>query len=161
MDRKGQMIKKIFIPILLAIILCAAPSWATTFHVTQAGGVGSNPLSAAQFNGLSGNYSNDIFYFSGSFSTKIEPKIYGTGTGASVVTLDGYEGGDCDPINDNCASGALIPGLRIQDGHDYITVQDFRATGFPTWDDGGTALFYIGSVTQSQTSDYIIIRRNY
>ena len=39
MDRKGQMIKKIFILILLAIILCAAPSWATIFNVTQAEGV--------------------------------------------------------------------------------------------------------------------------
>ena len=89
------MIKKIFILILFAIILCATPSWATIFHVTQAGGVGANPLSAAQFNNLSGNYSNDIFYFSGTFSTRIT--VFVDGSSGGQVTLDGYEAGDCDP----------------------------------------------------------------
>jgi hypothetical protein len=126
MDRKGQMIKKIFILILFAIILCATPSWATIFHVTQAGGVGSNPLSAAQFNGLSGNYSNDIFYFSGSFSTRITVNI--DGTSGNPVTLDGYEAGVTAPLTDVWASsnGALLNYGMMLYANEYIVVQDFR-----------------------------------
>jgi len=131
--------KKLSITIIFCLISTFA--FATNYHVTQNGGSGTNPLSASEFNGLSGNKAGDKYYFSGAFTTRITTNnIYGTS--GSPVVLDGYESGDISPITDcdagdftcdgNSASSAVLShGIAIGGGSgtpDYITVQDFRMT---------------------------------
>jgi hypothetical protein len=63
---------------------------ATTYTVTQDGGGGDYSL--AGFNALSGDYSGDTFYFSGTITGEITLSIYGTN--GSPVILDGYQAND-------------------------------------------------------------------
>ena len=96
----------------------------------------------------------DTVYFSGTITAQILPQ--GSGTSGYPITLDGYQAGDCDPINSVCSSSALLTtGLHDYD-QDYITIQDFRGTG-------GTsdAFLMFGDPTQTGHADHIVIRRNY
>ena len=156
-------IKKILIALILTLMWCSISLAATTYHVTQGGGVGANPLSATQFNALSGDKAGDIYYFSGTFTTRIT--VYISGTNGSPVTLDGYQAGDCDPINSVCSSSAkLDAGMHVGNqiaGPDYIIVQDFRMQNGSSTD--GCFVFYpyiAGNDDQSHI-DHIIVRRNY
>lgn len=162
-------IKYLLIFILLLIASpCFATTWTTT--VTQAGGGGAcqdaGECSAAEFNALSGDYSDSTFNFSGTFTTRIVVSIYGTS--GHPVTLDGYSAGDCDPINDcdeinftcdgNTASSAILSqGLEIGNGvagPDYINIYDFRMTRSGS----SSATFRIYT---SGSSDGLNIKRNY
>lgn len=98
----------------------------------------------------------DTVYFSGTISTEVQPK--GGGSPGNVITLDGYEAGDCDPINAVCSSSVLLTdGFWLKDGHDYITIQDIRATGGPS----DRACVYINDLFSTAKSDHITIQRSY
>jgi hypothetical protein len=161
--------------IIFAFALFFTPVFAQAgndaYYVTQKGAgarVGSslsNAWSISDFNN-SANWSKtdssnkidpgDTVYFSGTISTQVQPK--GSGSYGKIITLDGYKAGNCDPINTICSSSALLRGgLWIKDGHDYITVQDFRGTEGPS----DRAFFHINYVRSTASSDYITIRRNY
>ena len=89
-----------------------------TYYVTQSG-AGAD-YSVAQFNALSGDYSDDTFYFSGTITAIVDVDISGT-SGGGYVTLDGYQAGDCDPINSECSSSAE---LTNSDSSFYFTTQE-------------------------------------
>lgn len=140
-------------------------SWTT--DVTQDGGGGAcedgGECSASEFNALSGDYGGSTFYFSGGFSTRIDNgSIYGTS--GNPVVLDGYEAGDCDPLNSVCSSSALLnDGMDIgsnSGGPDHITVQDFRMTKTSS----GFCFGFMADVSESDGSgwmEHLIFRRNY
>jgi hypothetical protein len=160
------------LPVLAVLLVLPAIASADTFRVTQDGS--GADFSIAEFNDLSGDYSDDIFYFSGTFSTRIE--VYVEGSPGSPVILDGLESGDCDPIHDcdegdftcdgNTALAAdLKQGMTVGDGKagpDHITIQDFRMTYpgdntnslniYPDRDDPSSDMQY---------SDYITVQRNF
>ncbi len=151
----------IVLSVSIAMLLAGFAS-AEEFHVTQTG-AGAD-YSASQFNALTGDYSGDIFYFSGTFTTRIDIEgIHGT-LGHPVV-LDGYQDGDCYPIDAVCTSSALLKqGMRVGNrahGPDYITIQDFRMTK----DEDTSSCLEIYPLYQSSTDsgsiDHITIRRNY
>lgn len=150
----ARIINKLFI---LIFLLIASPCFGATYTVTQTG-AGAD-YSAATFNSESGDFSDDTFYFSGTITTRIIPAIYGT-SGHPVI-LDGYQAGDFDPWGggtDNCILSGSTAGVRIAGGLDYITVQDFRATG------GGTsyAIMSVYNTTSStNVSIGITFQRNY
>ena len=169
-------IKKILILLLFAIILCAAPSWATIFHVTQAGGVGVNPLSVAQFNSLSGNYPNDIFYFRGTITSTITVGI--SGTSGNPIVIRGDYAGDAGIMSPGGGGTAIHVigkdyikiteleiangqnGIDIYGGSDHITVTNclihdmtgraIHASGWPD-EDGWTYLIIGGSAGNGNT----------
>ena len=163
------MIKKLLI--ILIIFLVPAIGLADTWYVTQAGDGNTdgtdidNAWSVAQFNNSaqwagSGNIDpGDTVYFSGTITTRLLPQ--GSGYLGHTITLDGYAAGDCDPINSVCSSSAILSGanagLRIATGQDYLTIQDFRATGGGT----GYAIMSIYNSTTSDSADYITFKRNY
>ena len=137
-----------------------------TYYVTQNGnGVRSgnslgNAMSASDFNALRGTgYAGNTFFFYGTFTTRIVVKNI-EGTSGHPITIDGYEAGSCDPVNDDCASGAdLKQGITIGNastGPDYITVQDFKATNTS----GSQSGINVDGVSGNHSS-HIIIQRNY
>lgn len=141
--------------LFLLSILITSPVFGATYTVTQDGS--GADYSAATFNALTGDKHGDTFYFSGTITTRLTPQIYGTSEGN--VVLDGYEAGDCDPLNSVCSSSALLNGVNggvTIDGKDYITIQDFRGTEGP-W---GLQIIRIAATT-STVSDYITVQRNY
>lgn len=158
----------IFVFSFLPLQLYAA---ANTYYVTQNGkGARSgasieNAMAVSDFNALSGTgYAGDTFYFSGSFTTRIVISSI-EGTSGNPLTLDGYEAGDCDPINSVCTSSAVLQhGIDIGNGRagpDHINIQDFRMTL-----QSGTApcfsiYTYQGGNDDQKHSDYLTIRRNY
>ena len=144
---------------------------AKTYYVTQDGnGTRSgasieHAMAVSDFNILSGaEYVGDTFYFSGTFTTRLVITSI-EGTSGYPVTLDGYEAGDCDPINSVCTSSALLQdGMEIGsgiDGPDYINIQDFRMTR----QRGKRPCFSIytnqSGNDDEKHSDYLTIRRNY
>jgi hypothetical protein len=155
---------------------------ANTYYVTQSGAGGhdgkslANAWSVSNFNNPA-NWSasdnldkidpGDTIYFSGTITTRIV--VQGSGTSGNYITLDGYEAGDCDPINSG-ECGALItsdcdPGTTCSDSEsdqairviakDYIIIQDF------TVKNRGAGILVAGDGNSSATADYDIIRRNY
>jgi len=159
-------------------LLPALASAATnTYYVTQ-NGKGSrtgknleNAWAVSDFNNSSNwNMSENInkidpgdtVYFYGAISTRIT--VTNGGTSGDPITLDGYEGGDCHPLNSVCSSSALLlEGLDIGGnayGPDYIIIQDFRMTC-------SSASFCFGvypDVSESDGSGWsesITVRRNY
>jgi len=140
---------------------------ANTYYVTQNGNgarsgqsLGS-AWSVSDFN-RSANWSisdnpnridpGDTVYFSGTITSTLYPQ--GSGSSGKYITLDGYESGNCDPINSECTGSAEITNssssIRLTT-QDYIIIQDFRIDG------GG--LDFLGT-SKSNDSSYIIIRRN-
>jgi hypothetical protein len=145
----------------------AEEEYLAEYYVTQSGG-GShngsslvNAYSVAEFNALSGDYSDVVYYFSGAITEQLKPTVYGTS--GHPVTIDGYEAGDCDPINSECTSSAYYTGaaftpIWIYD-HDYITFQDFR---MKSGSSGGITIgcdHTLGYCDADDTTN-IIVRRN-
>ena len=131
----------------MLFFICLLPSFAygytETHYVTQ-DGAGSktgrslfNAWAVSQFNNSS-NWSanvavdgkigpNDVVYFSGTITTRLDLK--GSGTAGNPITLDGYEAGDCNPIANGSCPGATVPsGLSPTQGFNYVTFQDFNIT---------------------------------
>ena len=151
----------LFIP---AIAMPAAQSYYVTQNGTGArnGASLSNAWSISDFNN-SVNWSTsndagkiapgDTVYFSGTFTTKVTPR--GSGTPGNYITLDGYQDGDCNPLNSECTASALLTAendaLHIGLGRDYIKVYDFRLTGN----------FKIDNYKGTDASEYIEIKRCY
>jgi hypothetical protein len=143
-------------------------SAAQSYYVTQNGAGARNGASLSDAwsisdfnNSVNWSISNDIgridpgdtVYFSGSFTTKVTPK--GSGTSGNYITLDGYQAGDCHPLDSECTSSALLTAqndaLHIASGRDYIKVYDFRLTG----------RFRIDNYKGTDASEYIEIKRCY
>lgn len=175
LQRDCDVMRKLFIIIFTLLLFIPSLVFAELFCVKEGGtwnssncGAGCSDEAAANtcmtlanFNdsGSWGSGSNkinagDTVYFYGSITSN-DIEIKGSGTSGNPITLDGYEGGDCDPINSECTSSAEIDhsgqfGIWSgYTGRDNITIQDFRVTNVlhAIW-------FYIGS-------DYITVRRNY
>ena len=147
---------------------------SNTYYVTQNGNGAKNgqslgnAWSASDFNN-SANWSatdnsnkidpGDTVYFSGTITTRLTPK--GSGSAGNTIVLDGYQAGDCDPIDSVCSSSVLLSGSSAGMtiiNNDYLTVQDFRMTGGPN----SNALILINSPSSSSTTaDHVTIRRNY
>jgi hypothetical protein len=140
---------------------------AHSYHVTQKGAgyrTGkslANAWSVSDFNS-SAKWSTidhqnridpgDTVYFSGIITSTLYPQ--GSGSSGNYITLDGYEAGNCDPINSKCERSAEINNSDSAiyfTTQDYVIIQDFRITN-----DG---LDFIGKST-SNDSSHIIMRRN-
>ena len=162
---------------------------ANTYYVTQNGSGARDGKSLAGAWSVS-NFNNpanwsasdnadkidpgDTVYFSGTITTAII--VQGSGTSGNYITLDGYQAGDCDPINSgecgavitsNCnptqgtCSGGYY-GETAESEHairliakDYIIIQDF------TVKNRGYGIYVSGDGNSSATSDWDVIRRNY
>jgi hypothetical protein len=162
--------KKIILIILLLPSLALAA--VDTHYVTQSGAGSQNGTSLANawavsdFN-TAGNWDVDVaddnligpgdtVYFSGTITTEVLPK--GGGTAGNPIILDGYEAGDCDPLDSLCSSSAIITGgMGIRNGPDYIDVQDFRFTTCRT----DSACIQINWPDELGTSDNVTVKRNY
>jgi len=162
--------KAIKLFIAICILLCfPAIGMAADYYVTQDGGdadCSGSPCSAATFNTIFGDYSDDTFYFSGTFTTRIVvTAIYGT-SGHPVI-LDGYEAGNTAPLTDVWAAsnGALLSyGMSIGNqtaGPDYITIQDFRMTNQYDSTPGLNISALIAGTDDTSHCDYLTIQRNY
>jgi len=156
------ILKSIFV-VVFVVLPILAYAGADVYYVTQNGAGAKNGTSLAnawsvsQFNALSGTgYAGDTFYFSGTITSTVYPRT--SGTSGNYVTLDGYEGGDCDPFNFTCSSSALLTGsssncaMWVDGGNDYLTIQDFRMTS-------GNLSIYTAS--GSAVSSHITIQHNY
>ena len=134
---------------------------ANTYYVTQNGNGAkdgkslANAWSISDFNSLRGTgYAGSTFYFSGTISSLITVGVSGT-AGGGHVTLDGYRAGDCDPLNSECTSSALMTnGIRLPNGNSYVRIQDFRGSGGSST---SYPFFHIGNAPTS----HIEIKRNY
>lgn len=132
MPKKHMMeyyMKKIML--LLFVLLVEVPVFAATYTVTQDGS--GADYSAAAFNALSGDYSDDVFYFSGEFTSQIVPTVYGT-SGHPVI-LDGYQTSDFVNPNevDDTSGFAYFDGVTDpikMTSKSYIILQDFRITNW-------------------------------
>jgi len=161
--------KSIFI--ILFLLLFSSFTFGATHTVNQDGsGV---DMSVAQFN-TGPLTAGDTYYFSGTITTGLV--LPSSGSAGSYITLDGWQGGTCDPVADHdaltygsdnnvdlnaCPDAALIDGGAADtntgvrgidlNGHNYIIIQDFEIqdTRFAIieGDSGG--------------SNHNIVRRNY
>jgi len=132
------MIKKLFLTILFILLYCSFAFGATTWttDVTSAGGGGAcenaGECSQSEFEALSGDYSDSVFSFSGTFTSQLDVNI--SGTSGHPVILDGYATNDTTYMNLSEASGrALIDTAKSGNGIDisgqsHITIQDFEIT---------------------------------
>jgi len=150
---------------LTTLLILLLPVWAMAadYTVTQTG-AGAD-YSVAQFNALTGTgYAGDTFYFSGTITSTIQ--IEGlSGTPGNYITLDGWSGGDCDPVkNRSCPGAAVVSRPRVKTSGieynginlincSYIAVQDFEITN------GWAGIFFIGGLTARAT--HVTVRRNY
>jgi hypothetical protein len=134
--------------LLFLLIPAFAIGGAQKYYVSQ-NGLGSQngvtPLNAWSVNDFNNpanwNSTDDSFkidpgdtvYFSGTIKTTVKPQ--GSGIEGKNITLDGYENGDCDPINFECTSSAIVDsigtGLDLN-GCDYMKVQDLRIKNVDT-----------------------------
>ncbi len=102
---------------------------ANTYYVADGldgDGSESSPYSTAQFEALTGDYSGDIFYFTGTITEdSLDVNIYGTS--GNPVTLDGWSGGTCEPVVSTCSSSAYMGATLLNiGGNDHIRIQDLR-----------------------------------
>jgi hypothetical protein len=144
-------VRKLLIIFAFLLFPVLALSAVDTHYVTQSGAGGqdgtslANAWAVSDFN-TAGNWDVDVaddnkigpgdtVYFSGTITGVTT--IQGSGLSGNVITIDGYEAGDCDPLNSECTSSALWdddhanhdtvnPGRFRIIGKDYITVQDIR-----------------------------------
>ena len=135
---------------------------AADYTVTQTGS--GADYSAATFNALTGDKGGNTYYFSGTFTTRISvTAAYGNAT--SPMVLDGYQAGDCDPINSTCTSSAVLSqGLEVGNGThgpDYLTIQDFRMTRTSSTLPGFRLYGYLAGTEAQQYVDHCIIQRNH
>ena len=87
------------------------------YHVTQSGT--GDAISIAEFNALTGNYSDIVFNFSGTFTTPLIPKIYGT-SGHPVI----LDGGNVTTFTATSSAASYASIYFGSDGYDYITVKN-------------------------------------
>ena len=157
-----------------------ANAYTENHYVTQGGNGARNGRSLADAWALSDfhNMSNwstskavdrkigpdDVVYFSGNFTNTV--MVTKGGSPAGPITLDGYQPGDCDPLNAVCTGSAVLQqGMDVGGnayGPDYLTIQDFRITRSNSM----TAAFRYApyrdsSVPTEKSIDYCIFRRNY
>ena len=155
--------------IFIIIFLLPALTYAAgqKYYVTQDGSGYRNGTSLANawnvadfnnsLNWSTTNHPNkidpgDTVYFSGSVTSTLYPQ--GSGFSGNYITLDGYEAGNCDPINSKCTRSAEIHNSDSAiyfTNQDYVIIQDFRISG--------EGLDFIGK-SPSDDSSHIIIRRN-
>jgi hypothetical protein len=136
------------------------PEPSQTLYCTQSG-AGSNAsatgtflsvptsaaqaMSAAQFNNAN-NWDEWVrtdgskigpdttVYFSGTFTTQLTPYGCGHATYGNII-LDGYEPGDCEPVNSMCTSLAVASGgILLPEDSSYLTIKDFMVVYEITWD---------------------------
>ena len=126
----------IFLLLLVPALAFGATTWTTAVTQDGAGGAceDGGECSVAEFNALSGDYSNSVFYFSGTFTSTVDVGI--SGTLDNEVILDGYETDNTTYQNLSEATGRAkidvttsLAGIAI-DGGDYIEVVDFEITDF-------------------------------
>ena len=147
---------------------------ANTYYITQNGSGAkdgksfSNAWSISNFNS-SANWSSsdnankidpgDTVYFSGRITSQIEPPSgYGGSSSGGYVTLDGWQGGTCNPVaNDGCDNATEVRRTGSSDygiytnGNSYLIIQDFDIQSSGN----------IGIQTGSSSSTHLTIRRNY
>lgn len=174
--------KNILLPVLIASILLPAIALAgpNSYYVTQNGAGSrngenlSNAWSVKDFNS-SVNWSKtddskkidpgDTVYFSGKITTKLTPAGSGSKDGG-FITMDGYEQGRQNPVKNGKNAGSASIDLYKDkseqnyavwiENRDYLIIQDFEIT------DCACGVYVRGkSGDSSETSDHIIIRRNY
>ncbi len=165
----------------LSIIPALAHAAPHLYYVTQ-NGMGtkdgkslSNAWSVSDFNS-SANWSKtehmnkinpgDTVYFSGEITSKIKPPVGFGGSDGNYITLDGWKGGNCNPVADgNCPSAAVIDRpSRAKGGftnycmsltdNSYLIIQDFNMK------DSRGGIGATGPSKGDQAS-HLIIRRNY
>jgi len=141
------LLKSIFLICLWLIpSLAQAQTYTEVHYVTQSGAGSktgrslSNAWALSNFHNTDNWNSNksidskigpgDVVYFSGNFTESVI--VTNGGSSAGSITLDGYESGNCNPINAVCTGSAdLKQGLEVGNGTsgpDYLTIQDFRMT---------------------------------
>ena len=151
---------------------------SNTYYVTQNGNGAKdgkslvNAWSVSDFNS-SANWTTtdntnkidpgDTVYFSGKITEEqvTVPNGYG-GTAGNYITLDGWQGGTCDPVaNSGCASAAILYQSGVASNgsvcmrsynSSYLIIQDFVMTN----SDRGIIAYGDYGVTSN-----VIIRRNY
>lgn len=107
---------------------------------------------------------NDVVYFSGEFTERVV--VLDGGTPSGPITIDGYEAGDCDPLNTDCTSSAvLLQGMTLGDtreGPDYLNIYDFRMT---RTNSTNPCFQVYGNVSEGDDDeshiDHINVRRNH
>jgi len=184
-----EVTKRFFYIILFLLIPIIAFAATDTHYVTQSGAgnqdgtSAANAFSVSDFNS-SANWDTDVdddnkigpgdtVYFSGTITTRLLLPAGYSGTSGNYITLDGWEGGTCDPVADHdattfgsddgvdlnaCPSAAIID---LDDNetdavyfqwNSYIIFQDFQIRdalrGIRLRGDGGDP-------------SNVIIRRNY
>lgn len=143
---------KFFLTIAFLLAPVLAHARGDDYYVSQNGSGArngsslANAWSVSDFN-TSTNWSSsddadkidpgDTVYFSGTFGAGYHLIVQSSGSSGNQIILDGYEAGDCDPINSECTSSALFDfnagsdddpnnsGISIY-GKSYITIQDMR-----------------------------------
>ena len=139
--------------VCLLLFILTGYALGNTHYVTQTGGGGA--ISVAQFNNLAGEYSGNTFYFSGTISTQLVINIYGSS--GNPVTLDGWAGGSCNPVEDGvCTNAAVLTGGinqgRSNNAHTrHLTIQDFNITN---------SSLYLYWHSRHTPPEHIILRRN-
>jgi hypothetical protein len=174
-------LKSIFIVVFLLLPILAHAR-GDVYYVTQNGSGArsgsslSNAWAGFDFNS-SANWSTtdhanridpgDTVYFSGTITSRVEPPEGYGGSSGNYVTLDGWEGGTCDPVaNDGCTSAAVIDRPSRANGgltnycmymrdNNYITIQDFNMQ------DSSGGIGAIGPNSMTRKTTHLIIRRNY
>ena len=142
--------------VLLIILICFPPNvFAATYTVSQSGS--GTDYSVATFNALSGDYSDDTFYFSGSITSEIDFRdMYGT-EGHPMI-LDGYQGGSYNALTDSpssaCAQVDRSGGEYALDGTgaSFVTVRDFEITDCQY----GIAFGHVVGSTSTYSRDILI-----
>lgn len=152
--------------LILLFCLISRVVFATNYCVTQTGsgtcGGLSADMSVATFNAITGDKSDNTYFFddsAGTITTKIE--IHMTGTSGHPVIIDGYQPGDTDHMAgvDNNATKITVSsdyGIQlIPNSNDitYVTIKDFR---IQDQDEAGIR----GYATSSQEISHIIIEQN-
>ena len=124
----------------------SAANWSTTDHVNRI-----DP--------------GDTVYFSGTVTSRVVPPIGYGGLSGNYVTLDGWEGGTCDPVaNSGCTSAAVLDRpsrvnasanyCMLLVDNNYFVVQDFNMQDSR----GG---IYARGPSSGRKSTHLTIRRNY
>jgi parallel beta-helix repeat protein len=117
--------RNIILPIIFAILLTSSQVWAYT--VCSSG----CDYTLTTFNALTGDRSNDTFYFTENLTATVAPQIYGTN--GNGVILDFWEGGTCTPVADLGCTGPVTVDInssttciQLSETSDYITIQDAK-----------------------------------
>ena len=171
--------KSVLIFILL-LIETMAYAGSQSYYVTNSGAGSKNGNSIANawsvtdFNNKA-NWSltdnsgkidpGDTVFFSGVITSQISLPEAVSGRPNSYITLDGWEGGTCNPVkNRDCSTAASVKrneskgisniAIRVN-GNSYIAIQDFELS---ECDNG---ILAVGPNSGNKRSTHLLIRRNY